>query len=80
MAYFLVRVDSDPERAEETADWVARHLAVSFHAEVAARPWYSDQWQGESQRPGDEPSNPWHLYLANGDKFVSSADEITEGE
>jgi hypothetical protein len=53
-SYYLVRTEGDDDRPEHTADEIARVVAVSFHEDVAAMPWYPGKWLGESQRPGDE--------------------------
>jgi hypothetical protein len=39
VSYYLVRTAGDDDRPAETAKWVAKSLAVTLHAEVAARPW-----------------------------------------
>jgi hypothetical protein len=65
MSYYLVETKGEDDRPEETAGWIAKHLAVTLHGVVAARPTYPGQWQGESQRPGDEGPS-WHRYNQKG--------------
>jgi hypothetical protein len=72
MSYYLVRINGNDDRPEETSAWIGRHLAVTFHMEVAVRPWAVDL---------DAPylidrSDAWHLFEATGDKFVPTIEEV----
>lgn len=77
--YYLVRI-TEPEGAEdrpaETSDWIARALAVGFHAEVAVRPWQVDLSIVEII---DDPK-AWHRFNSKGNPIVPKepTEEVTE--
>lgn len=77
MSYYLVRI-TDPEgteeRPEQTTDWIARALAVGFHAEVAVRPWQVDLSIVEII---DDPK-AWHRFNSKGNPVVPE-EEVAEG-
>lgn len=64
MPYFLVHVPpAGEDRDEETAEWLAKAVAVAFHQEVAVRAWAVDlgaPYIIETKGHG------WHRCAANG--------------
>jgi hypothetical protein len=75
VTYYLVRI-IDPvdgqERPEETSDWIARALAVGFHAEVGVKPWMVDL-----DRPYiiDDPKS-WHRFNSKGNPIIPEEAEV----
>lgn len=74
MLYYLVRVEGDDDRPEETSEWIAKYLSVTFHREVAARP-----WAVHLDSPGviDDPK-AWHRRDYKGDRFPPEPEEQTD--
>lgn len=77
MSYYLVRI-TDPEgteeRPEQTTDWIARALAVGFHAEVAVRPWQVDldhPWVGDPKI--------WHRFNSKGNPVMPEEEQTDVG-
>lgn len=66
MTYYLVRTGDNDDRPEETADWIAKGLAVILHGEVAARPWTVNL---DYPAVIDEESN-WHKFNSKGNPIL----------
>jgi hypothetical protein len=63
VSYYLVKTGKMDDRPEEVAEYIAHHLAVVFHAEMAARPWVV-----ELDAPYLIETNPkaWARYTSSG--------------
>jgi hypothetical protein len=80
LTYYLVKTAKEDDRPTEVAEYLAHHMAVIFHAEVWAKPWYPGQWEGTSQRPGDEePDQGWQKYNTRGKIEPPKEEEEADG-